>query len=126
VDYEALQGVGAMMGSGGFVVLDEADCMVEMTHYFLSFTQRESCGKCTPCRVGTKRMLELLGMLCNGEGKPGDLEQLESLAQVVKQQSLCGLGKTAPESCTLPVCAISVMNLRPMCRGDVPQASARR
>lgn len=96
VDYEALQEVGAMMGSGGFVVLDEADCMVEMTHYFLSFTQRESCGKCTPCRVGTKRMLELLGMLCNGEGKPGDLEQLESLAQVVKQQSLCGLGKTAP------------------------------
>lgn len=96
VDYEALLEVGAMMGSGGFVVLDDADCMVEMTHYFLSFTQRESCGKCTPCRVGTKRMLEILGMLCCGEGKPGDLEQLESLARVVKQQSLCGLGKTAP------------------------------
>jgi NADH:ubiquinone oxidoreductase subunit F (NADH-binding)/Pyruvate/2-oxoacid:ferredoxin oxidoreductase delta subunit len=96
VDYEALIEAGAMMGSGGLVVLDEADCMVEMTHYFLSFTQRESCGKCTPCRVGTKRMLEILGMLCRGEGKAGDLEQLEELAHRVKQQSLCGLGKTAP------------------------------
>ncbi|HOC68319.1 MAG: NADP-reducing hydrogenase subunit HndC [Candidatus Hydrogenedentes bacterium ADurb.Bin101] len=96
VDYEALLEAGAMMGSGGFVVLDDTDCMVEMAHYFLSFTQRESCGKCAPCRVGTKRMLELLGMLCRGEGKGGDLEQLEELAQVVKLQSLCGLGKTAP------------------------------
>lgn len=96
VDYEALIEAGAMMGSGGFVVLDASDCMVEMTHYFLSFTQRESCGKCTPCRVGTKRMLEILEMLCRGEAKPGDLEQLEELARVVKQQSLCGLGKTAP------------------------------
>ncbi len=85
-----------MMGSGGLVVLDDTDCMVEMTHYFLSFTQRESCGKCSPCRVGTKRMLELLTLLCRGEGKPGDLEQLEHLAQAVKKQSLCGLGKTAP------------------------------
>lgn len=96
VDFEALLEAGAMMGSGGFVVLDDNDCMVEMTHYFLSFTQRESCGKCTPCRVGTKRMLEILDMLCQGEGKPGDLEQLEELARVVKRQSLCGLGKTAP------------------------------
>lgn len=96
VDYEALLDAGAMMGSGGFVVLDDADCMVEMAHYFLSFTQRESCGKCVPCRVGTKRMLELLAMLCRGEGKPGDLEHLQELALVVKRQSLCGLGKTAP------------------------------
>ncbi|HOH29631.1 MAG TPA: NADH-ubiquinone oxidoreductase-F iron-sulfur binding region domain-containing protein, partial [Candidatus Hydrogenedentes bacterium] len=96
VDYEALLEAGAMMGSGGFVVLDDMDCMVEMAHYFLSFTQRESCGKCSPCRVGTKRMLELLGMLCRGEGKGGDLEQLEELAHAVKGQSLCGLGKTAP------------------------------
>ena len=96
VDFEALLEAGAMMGSGGFVVLDSDDCMVEMTQYFLSFTQRESCGKCTPCRVGTKRMLELLEMLCRGEGKPGDLEFLEELALAVKEQSLCGLGKTAP------------------------------
>jgi len=85
-----------MMGSGGFVVLDEADCMVEVTRYFMSFTQLESCGKCTPCRVGTRRMLEILNRLCEGEGKPGDIEQLEHLAKVVKTQSLCGLGKTAP------------------------------
>ncbi len=96
VDYEALAGVGAMMGSGGLVVLDDQDCMVEMTRYFLSFTQTESCGKCTPCRVGTKRMLEMLTRLCEGQGKPGDLEELERLAHMVKAQSLCGLGKTAP------------------------------
>lgn len=96
VDYEALLEAGAMMGSGGFVVLDDTDCMVEMAQYFLSFTQRESCGKCAPCRVGTKRMLEILDRLCQGEGKAGDLEQLEELAHVVQRQSLCGLGKTAP------------------------------
>ncbi len=96
VDFEALKEVGAMMGSGGFVVLDDHDCMVEMAHYFLSFTQSESCGKCTPCRVGTKRMLEILTRLCNGQGRSGDIEKLEQLAQTVKAQSLCGLGKTAP------------------------------
>lgn len=96
VDFEALKDVGAMMGSGGFVVLDDADCMVEMARYFLSFTQSESCGKCTPCRVGTKRMLEILTRLCEGNGKPGDIEKLEQLAKTVKGQSLCGLGKTAP------------------------------
>jgi NADH:ubiquinone oxidoreductase subunit F (NADH-binding)/(2Fe-2S) ferredoxin/Pyruvate/2-oxoacid:ferredoxin oxidoreductase delta subunit len=96
VDFEALTEVGAMMGSGGFVVLDDTDCMVEMARYFLSFTQSESCGKCTPCRVGTKRMLEILERLCRGEGKQGDIEKLEQLARTVKTQSLCGLGKTAP------------------------------
>jgi NADH:ubiquinone oxidoreductase subunit F (NADH-binding)/Pyruvate/2-oxoacid:ferredoxin oxidoreductase delta subunit len=96
VDYEALTEAGAMMGSGGFVVLDESDCMVEVTRYFLSFTQLESCGKCTPCRVGTRRMLEILDRLCTGEGKTGDVEQLQHLAEVVKEQSLCGLGSTAP------------------------------
>ena len=96
VDYEALKEVGAMMGSGGFVVLDDTDCMVEMARYFLSFTQSESCGKCTPCRVGTKRMLEILERLCKGEGRSGDIEKLEQLAQTVRTQSLCGLGKTAP------------------------------
>ena len=96
VDFEALKEVGAMMGSGGFVVLDDRDCMVEMARYFLSFTQSESCGKCTPCRVGTKRMLEILTRLCEGKGKPGDIEKLEQLAETIRSQSLCGLGKTAP------------------------------
>jgi NADH:ubiquinone oxidoreductase subunit F (NADH-binding)/NADH:ubiquinone oxidoreductase subunit E/Pyruvate/2-oxoacid:ferredoxin oxidoreductase delta subunit len=96
VDFEALKEVGAMMGSGGFVVLDDRDCMVEMARYFLSFTQSESCGKCTPCRVGTKRMLEILTRLCDGKGRPGDIEKLEQLAETIRSQSLCGLGKTAP------------------------------
>ena len=96
VDYEALIEVGAMMGSGGLVVLDDADCMVDIARYFLSFTQDQSCGRCTPCRVGTRRMLDILERLCEGQGRNGDLEELESLARYVKSASLCGLGKTAP------------------------------
>ena len=96
VDYEALAEAGAMMGSGGMVVVDDSDCIVEMARYFLSFTQHESCGKCAPCRVGTKRMLEILTRLCNGAAEDGDLDLLDELGHVVKQQSLCGLGKTAP------------------------------
>ncbi|NIA14156.1 MAG: 4Fe-4S dicluster domain-containing protein [Nitrospiraceae bacterium] len=96
VDYESLTAAGAMMGSGGLVVLDDGDCMVEITRYFLAFTQLESCGKCTPCRVGAKRMLEILTRLCQGEGEAADLEQLAHLAGIVKRHSLCGLGKTAP------------------------------
>ena len=96
VDYEALTGVGAIMGSGGLVVLDDADCMVEIARYFLEFTQDQSCGKCTYCRIGTRRILDILTRLCQGEGKKGDLEELEQLGGMVKQGSLCGLGKTAP------------------------------
>ena len=96
VDYEALSQIGAMMGSGGLIVLDDSDCIVEMCRYFLSFTQEESCGKCTPCRIGTMRMKEMLERLVQGTGKESDLELLEELGQVVKNQSLCGLGKTAP------------------------------
>ncbi len=96
IDYEALTSLGAIMGSGGLVVLDDSDCMVEIARYFLEFTQDQSCGKCTFCRVGTKRMLEILENLCHGEGKKGDLEELEYLANMVKKGSLCGLGKTAP------------------------------
>lgn len=96
VDYESLIGVGAMMGSGGLVVLDDTDCMVDIARYFLSFTQNESCGKCTFCRVGTKRMLEILNRICSGKGKTTDLEELEKLAEWTKKGSLCGLGKTAP------------------------------
>ncbi len=96
VDFEALTGVGAMMGSGGLVVLDEDDCMVDIARYFLTFTQDQSCGKCTFCRIGTHHMLDILTRLCNGEGLKGDLERLEELAHAVKRGSLCGLGKTAP------------------------------
>ncbi|MFP6614992.1 MAG: NADH-ubiquinone oxidoreductase-F iron-sulfur binding region domain-containing protein, partial [Candidatus Hydrogenedentota bacterium] len=96
VDYEALSEIGAMMGSGGLIVLDDSDCIVEMCRYFLSFTQEESCGKCTPCRIGTMRMKEMLERLTQGKGKESDLDLLNELGEVVKNQSLCGLGKTAP------------------------------
>jgi NADH:ubiquinone oxidoreductase subunit F (NADH-binding)/(2Fe-2S) ferredoxin len=96
VDYESLNDVGAMMGSGGMVALDESDCMVDIARYFLEFTQNQSCGKCTFCRVGTRRMLDILDRLCAGQGKNTDIEELEHLAQMVKKASLCGLGGTAP------------------------------
>ncbi len=96
MDYEALTEVGAMMGSGGLLVMDESDCMVEIARYFLSFTCDQSCGKCTFCRIGTRHMLTILEKLVAGEGEPGDLEKLEALALKTKGGSLCGLGKTAP------------------------------
>ncbi len=96
IDYEALTAVGAMMGSGGLVVLDETDCMVEVARYFLAFTQEESCGKCTFCRLGTHRMHEILERLCGGTGRSSDLVELERLAGLVRHGSLCGLGRSAP------------------------------
>ncbi|MBM4088248.1 MAG: proton-conducting membrane transporter, partial [Planctomycetes bacterium] len=96
VDYEALSSVGAIMGSGGLVVLDDTDCMVDIARYFLRFTQDQSCGKCTFCRIGTKRMLEVLDRICTGKGHAGDLTELEQLARSVVSGSICGLGKTAP------------------------------
>jgi NADH-quinone oxidoreductase subunit F len=96
IDYEALTKTGAIMGSGGMVVLDDRDCMVDIARFFLQFTQAESCGKCTFCRIGTKRMLEILDRLCEGRGRPTDLEELADLADRVKRTSLCGLGQTAP------------------------------
>ncbi len=96
VDYESLAEHGAIMGSGGLVVLDDQDCMVDIARYFLQFTQNQSCGKCTFCRVGTLRMLEILEKLCQGTAREEDLTTLESLAGLVQQGSLCGLGKTAP------------------------------
>lgn len=96
VDYQALQSVGAIMGSGGMVVLDDRSCVVDVARFFMSFTQSESCGKCTMCRVGTRRMKEILDRLCGGQGQDGDLEQLETLGSAVSQGSLCGLGQTAP------------------------------
>jgi NADH:ubiquinone oxidoreductase subunit F (NADH-binding)/(2Fe-2S) ferredoxin/NAD-dependent dihydropyrimidine dehydrogenase PreA subunit len=96
VDYESLTAAGSIMGSGGMIVMDEDTCVVDMTRYFLSFTQAESCGKCVPCRVGTRQMLNILQRITKGEGKSGDIEQLERLAKTVKFGSLCGLGQTAP------------------------------
>jgi NADH-quinone oxidoreductase subunit F len=96
VDYESLSAVGAIMGSGGLVVLDDTDCMVDIARYFLRFTQEQSCGKCTFCRVGTRRMLDLLDRLCTRHGRPEHLVELERLAPQVASGSLCGLGKTAP------------------------------
>ncbi|MDR3013605.1 MAG: NAD(P)H-dependent oxidoreductase subunit E [Chitinispirillales bacterium] len=96
VDFEKLTEAGAMMGSGGLVVLDERDCMVDIAKYFLTFTQDQSCGRCTFCRVGTKRMLDILEKICDGKGTDKDLQDLEELAVSVKSASLCGLGKTAP------------------------------
>ncbi len=96
IDYESLTEAGAMMGSGGMVVVDEDTCMVELARFFLEFTQAESCGQCPPCRIGTKRMLEILTRITEGRGRPGDPELLQELAWGVKEASLCGLGKTAP------------------------------
>jgi len=96
IDYDSLIDVGAMMGSGGMVVMDESTCMVDVARFFLTFTQSESCGKCTPCREGTKRMLEILNRICEGEGKQGDIALLEQLGEHIKETSLCGLGQTAP------------------------------
>ena len=96
IDYDSLIDVGAMMGSGGMVVMDESTCMVDVARFFLSFTQNESCGKCTPCREGTKRMLETLNRICDGEGQEGDIKLLLELGEHIKETSLCGLGQTAP------------------------------
>ncbi|MDP3479931.1 MAG: NADH-quinone oxidoreductase subunit NuoF [Desulfoprunum sp.] len=96
VDYEGLKSVGSMMGSGGMVVLDETDCMVNIAKFFLQFTQDESCGKCVPCRIGTKRLLEILTRITEGKGKKGDIELLQELAEDVRDSSLCGLGMSAP------------------------------
>ncbi|MDX9916616.1 MAG: NADH-quinone oxidoreductase subunit NuoF [Gudongella sp.] len=96
VDYESLGKVGAIMGSGGMVVMDDSTCMVSMARFFLNFTREESCGKCIHCRLGTKRMLEILERIVEGNGRPGDIELLEDLAKEVKDGSLCGLGQTAP------------------------------
>jgi NADH-quinone oxidoreductase subunit F len=96
VDYDSLRDAGAIMGSGGVIVMDETTCMVDLARFFVNFTQAESCGKCTPCRLGTKRMLEILTRITNGEGTMDDLDRLEKLAQTIKATSLCGLGQTAP------------------------------
>lgn len=96
VDYDSLIAIGSMMGSGGLIVMDEDNCMVDIAKFFLEFTVDESCGKCTPCRIGTRRMLEILQRIVDGKGEDGDIERLEELAQTIKATSLCALGQTAP------------------------------
>lgn len=96
LDYDNLISIGSMMGSGGMIVMDEETCMVDIARFFLEFTQDESCGKCPPCRIGTKRMLETLTKICEGKGKPEDLQNLEILAKTIKSTALCGLGQTSP------------------------------
>ncbi|WKY43575.1 NADH-quinone oxidoreductase subunit NuoF [Eubacteriaceae bacterium ES2] len=96
IDYDNLIAIGSMMGSGGLIVMDEDNCMVDVARFFLDFTQDESCGKCPPCRIGTKRMLEILERICDGKGEEGDIERLEELAVGIKSSALCGLGQTAP------------------------------
>ena len=96
IDYDSVTATGAIMGSGGMVVMDETTCMVDIARFFLDFTVKESCGKCTFCRMGTKRMLEILERITQGEGKEGDIERLQELAYQIKDSSLCGLGQTAP------------------------------
>lgn len=96
VDYESIAKVGAIMGSGGMIVMDDQTCMVDMARFFMDFIQDESCGKCTPCREGTKRMLEILEKITQGNGEPEDLDTLEELSEVIKDGALCGLGQTGP------------------------------
>jgi NADH:ubiquinone oxidoreductase subunit F (NADH-binding)/(2Fe-2S) ferredoxin len=96
IDYESLAKAGSIMGSGGMIVIDEDSCMVALSRFFIEFTQDESCGKCTPCREGTKRMLEILTRITEGQGKPGDIEKLERLGHMIQRSSLCGLGQSAP------------------------------
>ncbi len=96
IDYDTLTSIGSMMGSGGLIVMDDENCMVDVAKFFLDFTVDESCGKCPPCRIGTKRMLEILQRITDGKGKPGDIEKLQELGESIKAGALCGLGKTAP------------------------------
>jgi NADH-quinone oxidoreductase subunit F len=96
IDYDSLGALGAIMGSGGLVVMDESTCMVDVAKFFLNFTQLESCGKCTPCREGTKRMLEILQKICDGKGEMEDIDTLDRLCRVIKSSALCGLGQTCP------------------------------
>ncbi|NQU76048.1 MAG: 4Fe-4S binding protein, partial [Planctomycetes bacterium] len=96
IDYDSVVQIGAIMGSGGLIVMDEATCMVDIARFFTDFVQKESCGKCVPCRVGTRRMLEILNRITRGEGRIEDIDMLVTLGQTIKAASLCGLGQTAP------------------------------
>ena len=112
VEYESIVKLGAIMGSGGMIVMDEDKCMVDVARFFMEFCVDESCGKCTPCRVGTRQMLKILTRICKGRGQEGDIEKLEKWADIVKNTALCGLGQTAPNPVLSTRCAIFAMNMR--------------
>ena len=112
IDYDNLIAIGSMMGSGGLIVMDETTCMVDIAKFFLEFTVDESCGKCTPCRVGTKRLLEILNKITSGNGTMEDLDRMEELCYYIKENSLCGLGQTAPNP-VLSTLSITATNMRP-------------
>ena len=99
IDYESLQEIGSMMGSGGLIVMDDSKCMVNLAKFYLGFTVDESCGKCTPCRIGTKRMLEILERITEGNGELEDIAKLEKLANTIKLASVCGLRTNSTEPC---------------------------
>ena len=99
IDYESLQEIGSMMGSGGLIVMDDSKCMVNLAKFYLGFTVDESCGKCTPCRIGTKRMLEILERITEGNGELEDIAKLEKLANTIKLASVCGLRTNSTKSC---------------------------
>ena len=125
IDYDSLTAIGSMMGSGGMIVMDEDNCMVDIARFFLDFTVDESCGKCTPCRIGTRRMLEILERIVEGKGEEGDIEKLEALAENIKATALCGLGQTAPNP-VLSTLSISVMSMRHISRKNAaPRITAR-
>jgi NAD-dependent dihydropyrimidine dehydrogenase PreA subunit len=96
IDYDTLAKAGSIMGSGGMIIMDEETCMVDVARYFLHFTQEESCGKCVPCRIGTRQLVEILNKIADGDGEKSDLKKLEDLSKTIKSGSLCGLGQTAP------------------------------
>jgi NADH-quinone oxidoreductase subunit F/NAD(P)H dehydrogenase (quinone)/NADP-reducing hydrogenase subunit HndC len=104
VDYEEITRLGAIMGSGGIIVMDDHTCMVDMARFFMDFIQDESCGKCTPCREGTRRILQILEKICDGRGEPLDLENLKEMSGIIQDTSLCGLGQTAPNPVLSTLC----------------------
>ena len=107
IDYDNLVGIGSMMGSGGLIVMDEDNCMVDIAKFFLEFTVDESCGKCTPCRVGTKRLYEILDKITKGNGTMEDLDKLEELCVYIKENALCGLGQSAQPGALLSATGMS-------------------
>jgi NADH-quinone oxidoreductase subunit F len=123
VDYESLAAVGAIMGSGGLVVLDDTDCMVDIARYFLRFTQEQSCGKCTFCRIGTRRMLDLLDRFCTGQGRPEHLVELERLAGQVATAASAASEKPRPTRSS-PRSVTSATSTRPICKAVAPPNAA--
>ena len=119
IDYDNLIAIGSMMGSGGLIVMDETTCMVDIAKFFLEFTVDESCGKCTPCRVGTKRLLEMLNKITSGTGTMEDIDKMEELCYYIKDNACAAWDRPRPTQCC-PPCATSVTNMKPMSKSTLP------